>query len=35
MDHNWIISGGLYAGEKGNHFFGLITELKLIEKYTA
>lgn len=34
MDHNWIIAGGLHAG-KGQPFFGLITELKLIEKYTA
>lgn len=34
MDHNWIIAGGLHAG-KGQAFFGLITELKLIEKYTA
>lgn len=34
MDHNWIIVGGLHAG-KGQPFFGFITELKLIEKYTA
>lgn len=34
MDHNWIIAGGLHAG-KGQPFFGFITELKLIEKYTT
>lgn len=35
---SWIIIGLLWVvfmQEKGNHFFGFITELKLIEKYTA
>lgn len=35
MDHNWIIAGGLHAGKGQPFFFGLITELKLIQKYTA